>query len=127
MLRVIGNALGAVVAMALHSAPTLAQNNAYPDRPIRLVVPFAAGGGGDGAARPLAQAMSAKLGQQVVIDNRGGAGGVIGVEIVAHSVADGYTLLMSTAGFAAMPALHKKLPFDPVKDFAGIVVAESGS
>ena len=98
----------------------------FPSKPVRLIVPFAAGGGGDGAARPLAQALSARLGQQVIIDNRGGAGGIIGMEIAATAAPDGYTLLLSTAGFTALPVLHKKLPFDPVKDFTGVIVAESG-
>jgi tripartite-type tricarboxylate transporter receptor subunit TctC len=99
---------------------------AFPSKSIRLIVPFAAGGGGDGAARPLAQELSARLGQQVIIDNRGGAGGVIGMEMAASAAPDGYTLLFTTAGFAAMPALHSNLPFDPVKDFAGVIIAESG-
>ena len=98
----------------------------FPSKAVRLIVPFAAGGGGDGAARPLAHAMSARLGQQVIIDNRGGAGGIIGMEIAATAAPDGYTLLLSTAGFTALPAIHKKLPFDPVRDFAGVIVAESG-
>ena len=98
----------------------------FPSKPIRLIVPFAGGGGGDGAARPLAQALSARLGQQVIVDNRGGAGGIIGMEIAAAAPPDGYTLLLSTAGFTALPALHNKLPFDPVRDFAGVIMAESG-
>ena len=98
----------------------------FPSKPVRLIVPFAAGGGGDGAARSLVPGLSARLGQQVVIDNRGGAGGIIGMEIVKTALPDGYTLLLSTAGFTAMPALHKKLPFDPVKDFTGVIVAHSG-
>jgi tripartite-type tricarboxylate transporter receptor subunit TctC len=104
----------------------VAQAEGFPSKPVRLIVPFAAGGGGDGAARSLVQALATRLGQQVIIDNRGGAGGIIGMEIAATSVPDGYTLLLSTAGFAALPALHKKLPFDPVRDFTGVIVAESG-
>ena len=99
----------------------------FPSKPVRLIVPFAAGGGGDGAARSLVPGLSARLGQQVVIDNRGGAGGIIGMEIVKTALPDGYTLLLSTVGFTAMPALHKKLPFDPVKDFTGVIVAHSGA
>ncbi len=98
----------------------------FPAKTVRLIVPFAAGGGGDGAARPLAQALSARLAQQVVIDNRGGAGGIIGIETAANAAPDGYTLLLSTAGFAALPALHRTLPFDPVRDFTGVIVAQSG-
>ncbi len=100
---------------------------AYPERPIRLIVPFAAGGAVDGVARVLGKALTANLGQSVVIDNRGGAGGVIGMEAVAHAPADGYTLLLSHSGFTAMPGLYRELPFEPVRDFAGIVTAASGA
>jgi tripartite-type tricarboxylate transporter receptor subunit TctC len=121
-------ALFGCLAAALLVIPSAAQAQAgaYPDKPIRLVVPFAPGGATDSAARFLAQSLSANLGQQVVIDNRGGAGGLIGIDIAAHSAPDGYTLLMSHAGFAAMPALYRKVPFDPVKDFAGVITAVSG-
>jgi len=100
---------------------------AYPEHPIRLVVPFAAGGAVDSVARVLGKALAANLGGSIVIDNRGGAGGVIGMEAVAHAPADGYTLLLSHSGFAAMPGLYRDLPFDPVGDFAGIVTAASGA
>ena len=115
-----------VAALVMPAAPVLAQTGDFPNKPIRLIVPFAPGGGGDGAIRPLAPAMSSILGQQAVVDNRGGAGGIIGMEIAAKSPADGYTLLMSTVGFTALPGLYKKLPFDPVKDFTGVIVANSG-
>ncbi len=114
-----------LMAGAFVIAHAAAQN--YPSKPIRLIVPFASGGGGDGALRPLAPGMSAALGQQVVIDNRGGAGGIIGMELAAKSAPDGYTLAMSSAGFTAMPGLYKTLPFDPVRDFSAIIIAESGS
>jgi tripartite-type tricarboxylate transporter receptor subunit TctC len=100
---------------------------AYPERPIRLIVPFAAGGAVDSVARVLGKALSANLGGSIVIDNRGGAGGVIGMEAVAHAPADGYTLLLSHSGFAAMPGLYRDLPFDPARDFAGVVTAASGA
>jgi len=100
---------------------------AYPEHPIRLVVPFAAGGAVDGVARVLGKALAANLGGSIVIDNRGGAGGVIGMEAVAHAPADGYTLLLSHSGFAAMPGLYRDLPFDPARDFAGVVTAASGA
>ncbi len=118
-----------IVFLLAASFVTAAGANAadsFPDKPVRLIVPFAAGGGGDGAARPLAQALSTRLREQIVVDNRGGAGGVIGIESAANANPDGYTLLLSTAGFAALPALHRNLPFDPVRDFTGVVVAESG-
>lgn len=99
---------------------------AYPERAIKLVVPFAAGGGVDVAGRIIGKALSENLGETVVIDNRGGAGGVTGMDAVAKSPADGYTLLTSHSGFTAMPGLYPKLPFDPVKDFEGVITATSG-
>lgn len=94
---------------------------AYPDQPVRLVVPFPPGGPTDIVARPLAQKLSESLGQQVIIDNRGGAGGNIGAGAVAKSTADGHTLLMGTVGTHAINAtLYKNLTFDPVKDFAPV-------
>ena len=99
---------------------------AYPERPLRLIVPFPAGGAVDAVGRLLANALTANLGQPVVIDNRGGAGGVIGMEASARSPADGYTLMVSHSGFAAMPGFYRKLPFDPVKDFDGVITAVSG-
>jgi len=93
----------------------------YPDRPIRLVVPFPAGGPTDMVARPLAEFLGKRLGQQIIVDNRGGAGGAIGAEVVAKAPADGYTLLMATVGTQAINAtLYKKLGYDPVKDFTPI-------
>jgi len=99
---------------------------AYPERPVRLIVPFVPGGAVDAVGRLLGNAMTAKLGQTVVIENRGGAGGVIGMEAAAHAAPDGYTMMVSHSGFAAMPGLYQKLPFDPIHDFAGIITAVSG-
>ena len=100
---------------------------AYPERAIRLVVPFAAGGAVDGVARLIGKALATNLDQPIVIENRGGAGGIIGMDAVAHAGADGYTMLLSHSGFTAMPGLYDKLPFDPVKDFDGVVTAASGA
>jgi tripartite-type tricarboxylate transporter receptor subunit TctC len=118
--------LGAAIAAPAVLLPRRARA-AYPERPIRLIVPFAAGGAVDSVARVLGKALSANLGGSIVIDNRGGAGGVIGMEAVAHAPADGYTLLLSHSGFAAMPGLYRDLPFDPARDFAGVVTAASGA
>jgi tripartite-type tricarboxylate transporter receptor subunit TctC len=100
---------------------------AYPERPIRIIVPFPPGGALDGVARLLNKALIDTIGATVVVDNRGGAGGIIGMEAVAHAAPDGYTLLLSHNGLAAMPGLYRDLPFDPVRDFAGIITAASGA
>lgn len=115
-----------VGAFACVLAPMAAAAEAYPDRPIRLVVPFPAGGPTDIVARPLAQDLSARLKQSVVVENKGGAGGSIGADLVAKSPADGYTLLVGTVGTQAInAALYKKLPYDPAIDFTplGVVAA----
>ena len=118
MLRV-RIAVGFVLAALLAGAQ--AQN--YPSRPIRFIVPIAAGGGADLVARVIAERLSRNLGQQVVVENRAGGGTVIGAELVARSPADGYTWLLGTATSHAINAsLVKKLPYDPVKDFAPIAL-----
>jgi tripartite-type tricarboxylate transporter receptor subunit TctC len=100
-----------------------------PKSPIRIVVPFAAGGPTDITARHLARKLTEVLGQQVIVDNRGGANGMIGAELVAKAKPDGYTLLMPTSSTIAInPAVYKKMPFDPVADLAPItpVIATPG-
>src|SRR3954463_6248478 len=90
----------------------------YPEKPVRLVLPYGPGGGSDVVARPLAHYMSERTGAQFIADNRGGANGNIAMEIVAHAPADGYTLgLALTAQLVINPSLYKKIPYDPVKDF----------
>jgi tripartite-type tricarboxylate transporter receptor subunit TctC len=100
---------------------TTAQAQQYPTKPVRIVAPFPPGGTADLLARLLAENMNQKWGQPVVVDNRSGAGGVIGTDIVAKAARDGYTILMSAIGHAANPALYKKLPYDTLRDFAPIV------
>jgi len=112
-------AVAALSTLALGTA--LAQQAPYPNKPITLVVPFAAGGAADALARVLGQSISPKLGQPVVVDARAGAGGTIGAGVVARAPADGYTLLLVTAGHAGTGALYEKLPFHPVKDFAPVI------
>ncbi len=112
-------------ALALLAATGAAQAQEWqPDRPIRLVVPFGPGGATDIIGRVLAAKLSTSLGHQVVVDNRAGAGGIIGTMHVRDSKPDGYTLLVATIGFSANQALYRdrdqKLPFDPVKDFTHI-------
>jgi len=98
-----------------------AQNQpAWPNRPLRIIVPFAPGSFTDVAARSLAAVLTTQIGQQVVVDNRSGAGGTIGTEMVAHAAPDGYTLLLSDNSFAVSAGLYTKLPYDPVKDFVQI-------
>lgn len=113
-------ALAAIAASTI--APALAQP-AWPTKPVRIVVPFAAGGTTDILARAIAPELSKAFGQQFIVDNRAGAGGNVGAEIVAHSPADGYTLLMGTVGTHGInKALYAKLPYDPIKDFAPITM-----
>ncbi len=100
---------------------------AYPVKPVRVVVPSSAGGGTDLVARSLTPGLSKHLGQQVVVDNRPGAGTMIGIDIVAKSPADGYTLLMGLSTLAINSALYKKVPYDPIKDFAPITVTTTSA
>lgn len=116
-----------IVAVMLAGASTSAgaqvPASGYPTRPIRLVVPLPAGGGVDWLARVLAQKLTENLGQQVVVDNRAGAGGNIGMELVSKSAPDGYTIVLGlTAHYAINPSLYSKLPYDPVRDFAPIIL-----
>lgn len=99
----------------------------YPNRPIKLVIPYPAGGGTDSFARPLALQLSTRLGQSVVVENRGGAGGSIGMESVSRAPADGYTLLLAlTPQLAVNGALYDKIPYDPIKSFSPIsLIAEA--
>ena len=117
----------ALVALAMLGAATAGLAQVYPVKPIRLVLPYPPGGGSDTIARPLAQKMSEGLGQQVVVENRGGAGGNIGMEAVARSASDGYTLVFAlTAQLAVNPGLYPKLPYDPIRDYAPITLLGSG-
>ena len=113
--------IAAAVALIAANFAALAQN--YPARTIRMVIPFAAGGNTDIIGRIFAPKMAEILGQQIIIDNRGGAGGAIGTEIVMRAPPDGYTLLMASAGHTINPSMIKKLPYDSVRDFTpmGIV------
>jgi tripartite-type tricarboxylate transporter receptor subunit TctC len=116
-IRRSGLAAACVGILVCLAAPAEA---AYPERPISLVVPFAPGGPTDIIARILSIALSHSLGQQVIVDNRGGAAGNIGMGQVARATPDGYTLLLSSTAIAVNPALFKSLPYDPIKDFAPI-------
>jgi tripartite-type tricarboxylate transporter receptor subunit TctC len=108
---------GAVV-LALSAA--LAQAQQYPSRPIRMVVPFAPGGGSDISGRVLADGLSEALGQTVVVDNRPGAGSILGCDLVAKATPDGYTTLLGNISMAFNTAIYRKLPYDAIKDFAPV-------
>ena len=115
----LGSIASAVVLGASLLGGTSAMAQAYPTKPVTIIVPFAAGGTTDILARIIGQALTAELGQSVVVDNRAGAGGNIGGQAAAKAAPDGHTLFMGTVGTHAINAsLYKKMPFDPVKDFA---------
>jgi tripartite-type tricarboxylate transporter receptor subunit TctC len=116
--------LGAVLACALLCAAAgIAHAQAYPTHPIRLIVPFPPGGGSDAVGRVIAQSLTAQLGQQVIVDNRGGAGGSIGTGVVARSDPDGYTaVLASTSEIAINPALYPDLGYSTIKDLTPVAM-----
>ncbi|MGZ5118419.1 MAG: tripartite tricarboxylate transporter substrate binding protein [Burkholderiales bacterium] len=121
LMCVVISALAALLALAAPAALAAEQVTEYPLRPIRLVVPFVAGGSTDIIARVVGQKLAEQWGRQVVVDNRGGANGVIGMEIVARAAPDGYTLVLGyIANLGTAQALNPKLPYDPVKDYAPI-------
>jgi len=122
-LRAAASLSAALAVSALHAA---AAAEAYPARPVRFVVAFPPGGGTDIIARSIAQKLAERIAQQVVVDNRPGAGGNIGTDIVAKSAPDGYTMLMGSAGPLAINAnLFGKMPFDPIRDLAPVTLAAS--
>jgi tripartite-type tricarboxylate transporter receptor subunit TctC len=118
--------LGILVAIFLLILPTaLLAADSYPSKPVRLIIPFPPGGSNDIVGRLIAAKLTERLGKQVVVDNRGGAGGVLGSEMAAKADPDGYTLLIASAAYGFNPALYK-LPFDPGKSFAPVAKLGSG-
>jgi tripartite-type tricarboxylate transporter receptor subunit TctC len=116
------------LAIACVFAVGAANAQKYPEKPLRFIVPYAPGGGADIMARTLQAKLVDVVGQQVVIDNRPGAGGNIGADAAAKATANGYTMFMGTANFSMAPSLFGKLPFDPVRDFAPVsLLAKSPS
>jgi tripartite-type tricarboxylate transporter receptor subunit TctC len=116
----------ALVLGAAADAPGSQTAARYPERPVRLVVPFAPGGTNDVIARIVGEKLTARLGQPFVADNRAGANSVVGSEIVARAASDGHTLLIVAAGFAINPSLRRKLPYDTLRDFAPIGLVGGG-
>jgi tripartite-type tricarboxylate transporter receptor subunit TctC len=122
-LRATGGALGAAASSGFGLAPARAAG--YPGRPVKIIVPFAPAGPTDIMARILAAHLGDALGGSVIVDNRAGAGGNIGIGVTAHSDPDGYTLLITSSAYVVNPGLYAKIPYDPYKDFAPI--AELGT
>lgn len=119
-------ALSAVFACSPTTAFSAELPKDYPTRPVRLIVPFPPGGSNDILGRFMAVRLTEKLGQQVIVDNRPGADGIIGSDIAARSVPDGHTILIVSTSYSMNPAIHKKMPFDPVKDLAPIAMIGTG-
>jgi tripartite-type tricarboxylate transporter receptor subunit TctC len=115
-----------ILALATPLVSLAAFGQGYPSKPIRLIVPFAAGGGNDNVARLVGKHLSGGLGQQLVIDNRPGAGGALGAELAAKAAPDGYTLFLGGVGSHAVnPNLNERLPYDPIRDFAPVALLAS--
>jgi len=119
MRRYLASLAALLVAAVAHA------QSAYPDRPIRFIVPFTAGSGTDIIARTVGEAMSRSLGQPIVVENHPGAGGTLGAALVAKSAPDGYTLLIHSAGHVANAAIYPSLPYDTLRDFAGVTTLAS--
>ena len=115
----------AVLAHGSWPAGTSAFAQAYPTKPIRMIVTFPAGSGADIVARTAGQKMVESLGQQIVIDNRAGAGGIIGADLAAKAVPDGYTIVMVSSAHTINASMYSRLPYDPAKDFAPITMLAS--
>jgi tripartite-type tricarboxylate transporter receptor subunit TctC len=120
MDRRVSRLLSALTLLVTFVAPTACWAQSYPNRAVRLVVPFPAGGPADQLGRVLADQLNKVWGQPVIIENRGGAGGNLGAEVVARSSADGYTLLLNASSHVINASLYEKLPYDPIKDFTPV-------
>jgi len=125
MFRLRSHFLCCVILFAWAPAEGLAQQRSakdYPSKPIRLVLPYAPGGGIDFVGHVLGQKIALSIGQNMFVDNRGGASGTIGTDAVAKAPPDGYTILVSSSGHASLPSFYKNLPYDAVKDFTPITI-----
>src|SRR5271156_5758280 len=114
-----------VLSLPLFAAPALAADD-YPSRPIRMIIPFPPGGSNDVVGRIIANQLGQKLGQQIFVDNRGGAGGVVGTDVAAKAAPDGYTLLVVSVAHAVDPWIYKE-PYDPIKDFVPVGILGTGT
>lgn len=119
-MRVKQTCVGILAAASLACVPQTAQSQAYPNKPVKVIIGFSAGSELDVIGRLVAQKMSENLGQQLVVENRIGAGGTLAGAFVATSAPDGYTLLVNSVSHAGVQALYPKLPYDPLRDFAGV-------
>jgi tripartite-type tricarboxylate transporter receptor subunit TctC len=115
-------AAAAIVAMGWHAQAPAQQ---YPSRPVRIISPFAPGGGNDALCRIISQRLGENLKQQVIVENRAGANGIVGAEVAARSAPDGYTIVLIPSGHAVNASLYKKLPFDSIRDFSPITLVGS--
>ena len=119
-------ALSAFTAIAISTAISPAMADNYPSRPIRLIIPFPPGGSNDVVGRIVANQLGQKLGQTVFVDNRAGAGGVVGTDVAAKSTPDGYTLLVVSLAHAVDPWIYQET-FDPIKDFVPVAILATGT
>jgi tripartite-type tricarboxylate transporter receptor subunit TctC len=130
MKALVGKTLGMLLVLlfvlAVSVASTLAAADTYPSKSLRLIIPFAPGGVTDILGRMIATKLSERLGKQVVAENQGGAGGILGLEMASKADPDGYTLCMVTLSYAFKPGLYPKLPYDPAKSFTAIANLASG-
>ena len=116
----------ALAALLVAAAPLVAQAQSWPDRPVKIVVPFGPGGFTDVAARILQKELGASLGQAVIIENKPGAGSTIGTAEVANAKPDGYTLAMISTTHVISPHLYKQIPYDPIKGFTPVMKLAEG-
>jgi tripartite-type tricarboxylate transporter receptor subunit TctC len=119
-MRIHGSVLGMLAAVSISVAALAAEPPIYPSKAVRVIVAFAPGGGPDLVARLIGQQLSPMWGQQIIVDNKPGAGGILGTDIAAKAPADGYTWVMVSSSFAITPGLRRSLPYDPVKDFSAV-------
>ncbi len=120
-MKILSSPRAAIFLMSVFfSCPVLSATSSYPERPIRLIVPFSAGGNTDIFARTIAPFIGEQWGQQIVVDNRGGAGGVVGTTIASEATPDGYTIIFVSGSHVVNPSVRKNLPYDAIKDFVPI-------